>query len=94
MSEIDPNVETVLSVIREVGIARLGYWDGCCCSSFSIKNVDVRISCGKSRERAVWITGRHSDYDGEQTLIPIMDEVMRQLADSCFVGVEFARHFG
>ena len=47
--------ELVLDLIKEVGVCRLGNWDGCCCSGFSVRNVNVDISCGKGRNRGIWI---------------------------------------
>jgi hypothetical protein len=40
--------DMVVSIIREVGIERLCEFDGCLCSHFSLRNVDVHISCYKN----------------------------------------------
>lgn len=71
--------EKIVALIKEIELWRLGNWDGCCCSSFSIRNVDVEISCGKGREQAVWISSRSMDYHDRTLLKPVMAEVIRQL---------------
>lgn len=91
MSEPDK----VLAIIKEVGLWRLGNWDGCCCSQFSLRNVEIDISCGKGREQAVWMSSRSMDYDEdpEGQLTPVMDEVVRQLSEGSGRGGNFARYF-
>lgn len=83
--------QIVVALIREVECWRLGNWDGCCCSSFEIRNVRVDISCGKGREQAVWVSSESLDYP--QGLNPIMDEVIRQLTEQSGRGGSFARYF-
>ena len=90
--------EKVLALIKEIGVSRLGYWDGCCCSHFSIRNVNVSISCGKGGEQAVRVSSRSSDYGdvdhGDPELLrPIMDEVVRQLNEQSGRGGKFAEYF-
>jgi hypothetical protein len=88
--------EKVVALIKEVQCWRLGNWDGCCCSSFSIRNVHIDISCGKGREQAVWIHSNSLDYPkGEDALLltPVMDEVVRQLNEQSGRGDAFARYF-
>lgn len=89
MSETDK----VVALIREVELWRLGNWDGCCCSRFSLRNVDVDISCGKGREQAVWVSSASGDYDGQPSLQPIMDEVVRQLNEHSGRVPDFAQYF-
>lgn len=84
--------EKVVAIIKEVGCSRLGNWDGCCCSHFSIRNVDVEISCGKGREQAVWISSRSQDYDDKELLKPIMAEVIRQVTEQSGRGGAFAQY--
>lgn len=76
--------EIVLDLVKEVGAARLGHWDGCTCSGFEIRGVRVDVACGKGRNRGIWITTPHSgDYpdghEGEAMLRPIAEEVARQV---------------
>lgn len=90
--------EKVAALIKEVGCWRLGNWDGCCCSRFSVRNVDVDISCGKGRDQGVWISSASMDYGeiehGDPELLrPIMSEVVRQLAEQSGRGGKFAEHF-
>jgi len=93
--------QKVAALIREVGLWRLGNWDGCCCSRFSIRNVDVDISCGKGRDQGVWLSSNSLDYwkegttDGndEELLRPIMEEIIRQLIAQSSRGGNFAQHF-
>lgn len=85
--------ERVAALIREIQCWRLGNWDGCCCSRFSLRNVDVDISCGKGREQAVWVSSPSMDYDGEKDLRPIMDEVVRQLNEQSGRLPQFAQYF-
>lgn len=41
------SVENALSIIKEVGYGRLAGYDGCVCSSVSIHNIDIEVSCRK-----------------------------------------------
>lgn len=82
--------EKVVAIIKEVECWRLGYWDGCCCSEFSVRSVNVDIACGKGREKAVRISGG-ADHDAE-TLKPIMAEVMRQVEEQSGRGPGFAQY--
>lgn len=84
----------VVAILQDVGCWRLGTWDGCCCSSFTVRNVNVDISCGKGREQAVWISSQSLDYhNNPQALVPIMDEVIRQLMEQSGRGGTFTRYF-
>jgi hypothetical protein len=85
--------EKVVALIVEVRCWRLGNWDGCCCSRFSVRNVDVDISCGKGREQAVWICSSSMDYDDKSLLKPIMKEVIKQLKESSGRGGSFKQYF-
>ena len=93
--------EKIVAIIKEVECWRLGNWGGCCCSHFSIRNVDIDISCGKGREQAVWIGSPSMDYwngvskngNDENLLRPIMEEVVRQLTEQSGRGGTFAQYF-
>jgi hypothetical protein len=76
--------EMVLAIIKEIGIWRLGNCDGCMCSNFSLRNVNVDISCGKGTDRAVRVYSVSGDYYGEhdELLRPIAEEVKRQVEAS------------
>jgi hypothetical protein len=80
MSEPD----MVLAIIKELGIYRLGNCDGCVCSSFSLRNVHVDISCGKGTDRAVRVYSYSGDYDEDhdRLLKPIAQEVQRQVEEA------------
>lgn len=71
-------VQRVLDVLREVGVHRLGNLDGCLCSHFSIRNVNVSITCGKGGARGIKVGSGSMDYDNEEELRPIAEEVRRQ----------------
>jgi hypothetical protein len=71
--------EKVLTIIKEIECWRLGNWDGCLCSRFSIRNVDVEISCGKGRDRGIWVSSASLDYMDVKLLHPIAEEVQRQV---------------
>lgn len=81
--------QKVLALIKVVKVWRLANWDGCVCSRFSIRNVDVDISCGKGRARGVWVSSPSCDYwdgksaDGnyEAMLRPIAEEIVSQIDD-------------
>lgn len=87
----EPN--RVVAIIQDVGLWNLGNWDGCCCSHFSIRNVDIDISCGKGREQAVWVSSRSMDYDEPLLLEPIMKEVVYQLERDSNRGGTFAEYY-
>lgn len=71
----------VLDLIKEVTIYRLGNWDGCSCSHFSVRNVNVDISCGKGRDRGIFVHSNSMDYDDVELLRPIAEEVKRQVEE-------------
>lgn len=74
--------QKVLSIIKDVGAWRLGNWDGCTCSSFSIRNVNIDIGCGKGSPRRVHVSSRSGDYEnGTVALRMIGDEVARQVQE-------------
>ena len=85
--------EKVVALIRSVQCWRLGDWDGCVCSGFSVRNVDVDISFGKGREQAVWVSSTSMNYENAELLRPIMDEVVGQLRKQSWRGGEFAQYF-
>lgn len=77
--------EKVVAILKEAGVWRLANWDGCICSRFSVRNVDVDISCGKGGDRGVWVSSPSLDYmphdnwgDGN-SLEPIADEIRKQM---------------
>jgi hypothetical protein len=80
----------VVDLIREVGVIRLGNFDGCACCRFSVRDVDVEVGCGKGGERAVWVSSPSLEYwDGatangndEALLRPIAEEVVRQVSEA------------
>lgn len=74
-------VEKIVAIIKGLGCWNLGHWDGCCCSYFSIRNVDIRISCGKNGDQSVWVTSRSCDYDDVVQLRPVMAEIIKQLKE-------------
>lgn len=84
--------EMVVALIKELGCWRLGNWDGCCCSNFSVRNVDVNISCGKGSEQGVWIKSVSGDYDNIELLRPIMEEVVRQCDEQAARAAPFVGH--
>lgn len=86
--------QKVVALIKELECWRLGNWDGCCCSRFSIRNVDVDISCGKGREQAVWVSSHSMDYDDKSLLRPIMAEVIRQVTEQSGRARPFAQYIG
>ena len=72
----------VLKLIQDVGIVRLCYFDGCICSSFSIKGIDADISCHKSgithAGQTIKVTSgcmESESYD----LLSIAQEIIKQL---------------
>jgi hypothetical protein len=80
--------ELVLELIKEVGVHRLGNWDGCTCCRFRIRDVDVDISCGKGRDRGIWIYSGSLDYwDPDDPLLeqrllqPVAEEIKRQIEE-------------
>lgn len=80
----------VVRILQEIGADVLGNFDGCCCCGFKIRNVEIDISCGKGRDRGLWIYSPSLDYwDGksengseEELLRPIAEEVQRQVQNS------------
>ena len=84
--------ERVVKIIKEVGCSELGNSDdGCCCSDFEIRNVKVRIACGKSDlPQGVWVWSDCDDYDDKDLLMPIMREVVKQCVDEACRGDNFA----
>jgi hypothetical protein len=82
-----------VALVREIKCWHLGNWDGCCCSQFSIRNVNVDISCGKGGEQAIRVWSNSMDYQDEADLRPIMDEVARQVAEGSGRGGVFAQYF-
>jgi hypothetical protein len=75
--------EKVVAIIKEVGAWRLGNWDGCTCSHFSIRNVQIDVGCGKGSPRNVHVSSRSGDYDGENAALRMIgEEVARQVQEA------------
>ncbi len=80
-----------LETIREVGLGRLCWKDGCNCLNFSIHHVHVDVSCRKSGGNThpdggttIRVYSHSMDYDGasaEAALHAIGLEVARQMAE-------------
>lgn len=70
----------VLDIVREVGVQRLSYFDGCACGGFTLRNVKVDISCGKGRDRGVWVSHRGDDHSPDD-ILAIADEVASQVEE-------------
>lgn len=83
--------QKVVAIIRAIECWRLGNWDGCCCSRFSIRGVDVEISCGKADE-AIRVSSRSYNYDKLDDLKPIMAEIVRQVSEQSGRGENFAQY--
>lgn len=86
--------EMVVDLIRDVGVGRLGNFDGCICCEFKVRNVLVEISCGKGLDRGIWVSSGSMDYgdnlDGKadiELLKPIAEEVQRQVQGSDMRGL-------
>lgn len=81
-------VEKVVAIIKEVGVWRLGNFDGCCCCKFGLRNVDISVSCGKGGSRGVTVSSDSLDYYetasgvGPDVLRPIAEEAARQVENS------------
>lgn len=78
--------QRVLDVIKEMGIHRLANLDGCICSGFEIRNVEIDISCGRGRDRGCWVSSRSMDYPEDEVelakiLAAVGEEVRRQIDD-------------
>ncbi len=73
--------EKIVAIIKAVEIWRLANFDGCICSRFSVRNVDVEISCGKGGERGVFVSSRSLDYWKEGTLDDNDEEMLRPIAE-------------
>jgi len=89
----ESELRRVTHLIKEVGIENLGYFDGCCCSHFAVRNVHVDISCGKGGEQAIRVWSNSMDYDDKTLLAPIMDEVYSQVVEKSGRSGDFVRLF-
>ena len=87
------NGKEALSIIKEIGVDRLGGFDGCICTSFEVQGVEVHLGCRKGSGgyigrqikddfygTIVRVTSRHMDRD-DAALAEIAEEVRRQLTD-------------
>lgn len=89
--------ERVAYLIREIGPGYLGHFDGCICSRFSIRYVDVEISCGSNGERGVWVG---SDYQSPEDFAPIMEALREAMTGKDLrgpievYGLMYQRHQG
>ena len=84
--------EKVVCILRAVQCRRLGYWDGCCCSNFNVRYVNVDISCGKGREQAVWVSSTSRDF-GKEELKPVMAEVIKQVSEQSGRAGKFTEYY-
>jgi hypothetical protein len=85
-----PALEAIraLETIRKVGITELCAPDGCCCLSFSVHCVHVDISCRKSSDGpSIRVYSHVIDSTDEHSLVPVMDEVKRQVAETFGVNI-------
>lgn len=79
---IDREVQDIVDLVREVGVYRLCSRDGCTCGGFTVRNVEVEVSCGKGFDRGVRVFSNHFDYHGrEDSLLPVAREVARQVEE-------------
>lgn len=81
-------LEKVISLISDLKVWRLGNWEGCCCSQFSVRGVNVDISCGKGREQAVWVSS-----NSKNLLRPVMAEVVKQVTEHSNRSGKWAEYF-
>lgn len=70
--------DRVVELIRTVGVRELGLLDGCICCRFSVRNVEVDISCGKGADREIIVGSRSLLYEDDAELRPVLEEVERQ----------------
>lgn len=84
--------EKVLQILREVQCWRLGHWNGCCCSAFSLRNVDISITCATHGEQAVRVSS--AAYADQSLLDPILAEVHRQMVDQAFQPNRWVQYIG
>ena len=71
-------------IIRDIGLNRLCFFDGCLCGSCALRGVSVDISCRKSSGspgkggHMVRVHSAHLDSSPEE-LLAVAEEVVRQL---------------
>lgn len=92
------SAESVIDLIREVGVFRLGCTDGCLCMDFAVRGVSVDLHCHRTMGGRAWannvkapvIRAYSSHSEIQRTdLPPIAAEVERQLrAHEYFGGYE------
>ena len=78
-----------VSIIKQIGVGDLGYYDGCICAHFHVSGVSVDVSCRKSsgaKPEGFWgimlrVYSRHMDCD-PSGLRDVAVEVARQLRES------------
>lgn len=68
--------EKVVEIIKLVEVWRLANFEGCTCSKFNIRGVDVEISCGKGGPRVIEVSARSCD---DHNLRAIGEEVAQQV---------------
>jgi hypothetical protein len=91
-------VNSVVDLIREVGIYRLSGYDGCPCANFEVQSVSVDVSCHKS-DHSVRVHSHHMDYCDDKYRLdtslfqPIVEEVLRQVDAHYDAGGEYAKGF-
>lgn len=77
--------QAALALIRDVGVWKLGDFDGCLCGHFVVKGVEVDIACRKSsgsHGRTTMLRVHSESLDASiEELVPIADEVRRQIGE-------------
>lgn len=75
--------QTVIDVLRQVGVYRLYYnGGGCRCGNFSIYGLDVRLECGKGMGGPQGVHVSSADFDWTTSEARIVgEEIARQCAD-------------
>ena len=94
---MDYETNKILNLIKKNPCWELGNWDGCCCCDFSIRDVNFQISCGKGREKGVWVWSDNGDYhqsdeDHDNLLRPIAEEISAQCKECSTRSGDFPIH--
>jgi hypothetical protein len=94
------NGKAALELVREIGIGRLGGFDGCLCTSCEVQGVNIDVSCRKSNGSTTKIApgfygilirvhSQHMDAGGDE-LEAVAREVAQQLAgEGCAIMARF-----
>ncbi len=70
--------DDLVNLLRDVGVCRLGYFDGCICCEFEVRGVRFDLSCGKGGKRGLRVSSHHGDYRVPEELRPAADEIAKQ----------------